>query len=351
LTAQYLNGQSDAFTIDAAFSDTATDPNTGISNANNLVNQGYPMINGALSSTVSIQVANNVTVPNEIVQCSPASTSPAITELDDNDYMWRTPPTDALQGQVMSAVAMDRLDASTTATLALNNDYGQLLAQEYTNAFEDAGGTVQAEVSFEAGQSSYTARLAEALGGQPDVLMIVGYPESGVQIFRDFYSDYSQEFTNILVPDGLKSSDLPGNVGNSMRNVWGTAPLSAGPGADLFETLYEEEYGNVPGTPFMGQSFDSSAVLCLANAAAGENSGPAIRDQMMNVANPGGETVTIENLAEGLQMAANGTDIDYQGASSAVDFDENGDMKAVTYELYRYEQGGLSRIDTIEYSA
>jgi len=352
LAANYMDEQSDTFSVEYQFEDTATDPNTGISGAEALVDADYPAIAGALSSTVTIQTANNVTVPNGVVQCSPASTSPAITDLEDNDYLFRTTPTDALQAEVMTQVGRERLEAETTATLSLNNDYGQGLADAYTSAWEEAGGTVQNQVSFEPGQGSYTSQLSSALQDQPDLLMIVGYPESGVQIFRDFYGDYSQDFCDIVVPDGLQSGSLPGNVGNSMRNVWGTAPTSTGPGRETFDQLYQDEYDADPSeNPFTGQSFDAVAVLALANAAAGENSGEAIRDQMRPVANEGGEEVTPENLAEGLEMAANGTEINYQGAASAIQFDDAGDIAAATYQLYRYQEGGFEVIDNIEYSA
>jgi len=352
LAAEYMDEESDAFGVEYQFEDTATDPNTGISGAEALVDADYPAIAGALSSTVTIQTANNVTVPNGVVQCSPASTSPEITDLDDNDYLYRTTPTDALQAEVMTQVGRERIEAETTATLSLNNDYGQGLDEAYASAWENSGGTVQNQVSFEPGQGSYTSQLSSALQDQPDLLMIVGYPESGVQIFRDFYGDYSQDFCDIIVPDGLQSGSLPGNVGNSMRNVWGTAPTSTGPGRETFDQLYQDAYDANPAeSPFTGQSFDAVATLALASAAAGENDGEAIRDQMRAVANDGGEEVTPENLAEGLEMAANGTEINYQGAASAIQFDDAGDIAAATYQLYRYQEGGFEVIENIDYSS
>lgn len=350
LVSTIINDADTDFSVDLQFEDTQTDPNAGISGAESLSSAGYPMINGALSSTVSIQVARNVSIPNEMVQCSPASTSPAITDLDDNDFVYRTTPHDALQSQVMAQVATENLGGSSTSYLALNNDYGQGLAQAYASAIQERDGEVVAEVSFEPGQSSYTSQLNQALSPDPDVLMIVGYPESGVQIFRDYYSDYSLDDYDILVPDGLKSTDLPGNVGHDMSNVWGTAPLSVGPGLDYFETQYADEYGSVSQVPFTAQSFDSSAVLCLANAAAGENSGPAVRDQMRNIANPDGTEVTPDQLGDALSMAANGENINYQGASGPIQFDDNGDIAAATYELFRYSADGLSRVEEITYS-
>ena len=346
LPFRLLEGETD-FTIDSQVEDTQTDPNAGQTAASSLVDAGYPAVTGAASSEVTIQVAENVFIPNNVLGCSPASTSPAITDLDDNNLIWRTPPTDALQGQVLAQIASDNIGASSAATLYVNNSYGQLLSESFASAY---GGTIQNQVSFPKGASSYSSQLSQALSDDPGAVIVIGYPESGVQLFRDYYSEYSGE-TPFLVTDGLRDSALPSDVGNAMSNVQGTAPLAAGPGKEFFTTEYQNEFDAEPGV-FTSQAFDATAVCLLANAAAGENSGPAIAEQMQAVANPGGEDVTPSTLADGLAMAAEGTEIQYMGASSAVDFDENGDLTAATYELFGFEEGGgIETIEEIAFSA
>jgi ABC-type branched-subunit amino acid transport system substrate-binding protein len=344
-----LEGETD-FELDVSVQDTQTNPNAGQSAAQTLRNAGYPAVTGAASSEVTIAVAKNVFIPAGIVGCSPASTSPAITDLQDNGLIWRTPPTDALQGQVLAQVATERLDASTAATMYVNNSYGQLLSQSFASAFKNVGGQMNQQVSFQKGASSYTSRISQALSDSPDILVLIGYPESGIQLLSDFYSDFDTDIP-ILVTDGLRSSSLPADVGNPMDNVTGTAPLAAGPGRDYFDTQFQNEYGEKPGV-FTAQAFDATAVCLLANARAGENSGPAIAGEMQAVANPGGEEVTPSTLADGLAMAAEGTEIQYKGASSAVDFDENGDLKAATYEYFGFQAGGgIETIDSIQFTA
>ncbi|MCD2202264.1 ABC transporter substrate-binding protein [Halobacterium sp. KA-6] len=344
-----LEGETD-FELDFSVQDTQTDPNAGQSAAQTLRNGGYPAVTGAASSEVTIAVAENVFIPSGMVGCSPASTSPAITDLEDNGLIFRTPPTDALQGQVLAQVAVEQHQASTAATMYVNNSYGQLLAESFNSAFQDQDGQVAQEVSFQKGQSSYTSRISQALNDNPDVIVVIGYPESGIQLFRDFYSDFDTDVP-ILVTDGMRSASLPADVGNPLDNVTGTAPLAAGPGRDYFDEQYQAEYGEEPGV-FTSQAFDATAVCLLANAAAGENSGAAIAQEMQNVANPGGEEVTPSTLAEGLEMAAEGTEIQYSGASSAVDFDENGDLKAATYEYFGFQEGGgIETLDEIQFSA
>jgi ABC-type branched-subunit amino acid transport system substrate-binding protein len=366
LPAVQLEGQTD-FTVETQVADTQTDPNAGQTAARNLVNAGFPAITGAASSEVTIQVARNILIPNNVLGCSPASTSPAITDLRDNDLVWRTTPTDRLQGQVLAQVARDRIQANTAATMYVNNSYGQLLSESFATAFRNADGAVQNQVSFQKGQSSYSAQLRQALQGNPDTMLVIGYPESGVQLFRDYYSDFGGDLP-ILVTDGLRERSLPSDVANAMSNVRGTAPLAAGPGQEFFTDLFREEYGNEPGV-FTAQAYDATAVCLLANAAAGENSGPAIAAQTRAVSNPAGgsestaggnetesgtadgaETFTPENLAGALEAAASGQSIDYQGASSRITFDENGDLRTATYELFGFRSGGgIRRIDTVQF--
>ncbi|MFB6143336.1 MAG: ABC transporter substrate-binding protein [Halorientalis sp.] len=352
LPASQLNATDLPVEIDTQVEDTQTNPTAGVSAAEALVNAGYPMVTGPASSGVNLQVTREVLIPSQVVGCSPSSTSPAVTDLQDNDYIFRTAPSDALQGQVLAQVATERENASTAATLYVNNSYGQSLSESFASAFENRGGTVQTQVSFEKEQPSYTSRLSSALSNDPDTLVVIGYPASGVQIFRDYYAEYPGDRT-VMVTDGLQSSSLPANVGNDMANVIGTAPLASGPQVDTFRSLYQDEYGRAPGV-FNAQAYDASAVMILANAAVGENNGTAVRDNMRPVANPDGQTVGPSNLPEAVEMVAQGTPVKYAGASSSVNFDEHGDMSAVTYEVWEFApdtESGFNQLDTIHFSA
>jgi ABC-type branched-subunit amino acid transport system substrate-binding protein len=57
---------------------------------------------------------------------------------------------------------------------------------------------------------------------------------------------------------------------------------------------------------------------------AKEETGTAIRDSLRSVANPPGEKVS--DLGEALKLIREGEEIDYQGASGDINFDENGDV-------------------------
>jgi len=347
MATSQVNDADNGITVDTQEEDTQTTVPDAISGANALVNAGYPMMVGGATS--NIEIGNQVFVPNEMVACSPSNTLPTLRTFDDDGFFYRTTPGDRYQGFAMAQAASEQLDGiETAATTYINDDYGQLLSQWFTDHFEQGfGGSVQQQVVHDPTESSYSSVLQTALQDDPDLFVAITYPQSGTQLFRDYYADFDTG-RPIMLTDGAKSPTLPDEVGQDMSNAIGTMPAADGPTYDAFVSQYEEEYGNAAAA-FTAQTYDASAVTLLANAAAGENSGPAVRDQMQNIANPGGTKVTIDNLAEGVEMAANGEEVQYVGASSAVDFDDEGDLQAGTYELWEFDdsESGINRLDLV----
>jgi len=338
LPVTQLQNEGVAYTLESRREDTETNPSVGVDRAEALATAGYPSITGAASSAVTIRVANEVLIPQDIVGISPASTSPDITDINGN-YLLRTCPTDALQGVALANLAYEERGIESVSTLYLNNDYGQGLNDAFVSSFQEAGGEVFAQQSFQKQQPSYSSVLSDVLSDAPDALLMIGYPASGTQLFRNFYErDDAQDYT-VLVTDGLQENDLPSNVDNPMENVVGTAAAATGPGRDTFDQLYQEEYGTEPGV-YNAQAYDATAVHILAQLRAGEVTGSAVSEEVRAVANPGGEVIGPGSLAEGLEMAANGTEIQYQGASSNVEFDENGDLSAAVFNVFEYSREG-----------
>ena len=101
-------------------------------------------IMGADCSGVTTAIANNVAVPNGVTMISPSATSPALTDIDDKGYFFRTAPSDARQGQVLAQVVMDR-GINEVAVTYTNNDYGKGLSDSFVNAFKAMGGSVTTE--------------------------------------------------------------------------------------------------------------------------------------------------------------------------------------------------------------
>ncbi|NIS61256.1 MAG: ABC transporter substrate-binding protein, partial [Proteobacteria bacterium] len=120
---------------------------------------------GALASGVTVPVAESVTCPSKILHISPASTSPLITVLPsdkDADVLFRTCPSDALQGVISGKLAVTF--SKTASVLYVNNPYGQGLALQFQKSYERRRGKVLAMIPHdEKAAESYTAELKRAL--------------------------------------------------------------------------------------------------------------------------------------------------------------------------------------------
>ena len=208
--------------VELVHRDSQTDPTAGIDAAKKLVELDKVVaIVGALSSGVTIPVATSVTIPSGIVQISPASTSPQITDLQDNDFVFRTCPSDALQGKVSGRLAKD-LGWQTVATIYVNNPYGSGLSKTFSQTLSEHGGKVVATVAYEEGRPSYRGELEQALKDKPQAIALFSYPENGVTIIRQALElGFTGKF---LLADGMKAPEVVQNVGAAV--IWGLWSLS-----------------------------------------------------------------------------------------------------------------------------
>ena len=330
-----------AVTISAR--DTQTNPQVGVDAARALVDiENVVAIVGALASGVSIPVVQSVTGPGGILQISAASTSPAITVLDDNDFMFRTTVSDAAQGVVLARLALEQ-GFDTASALYINNAYGEGLAEQFKETFEAEGGTVQELVPHEGVQPSYASELSRATDGSPDVLVAISYPESAEVYLREaLEGDYISTF---LFVDGTKSDDLNTAIGaENLEGTFGTAPGSALNAArSTFNEAYTAAFASNPPLPFMAETYDAVVLIALAAESAGSTTDSAkIRDALRAVANPPGEVVGpgVAGIKRALELIRDGQDVNYEGAGGSQDFDENGDVIS-TIEIWSIESGAI----------
>ena len=110
-------GLTDVSAEIVASEDDQTDAAPGVEAATKLVqSDGVQVIIGALASTVSLAVAESVTVPNQVVQISPASTSGLLTGVEDDGFLWRTPTPDNIQAELLTKLMGEEFGAERRST-------------------------------------------------------------------------------------------------------------------------------------------------------------------------------------------------------------------------------------------
>src|SRR5690606_35832607 len=128
-----------------------------------------------------------------------------------------------------------------------------------------------------------------------------------------------------------KSEDLISAIGaDPLEGMKGTAP-TAGPeteAARAWNAAYEAEHGALPTRPYVREAYDAVVAIALAAEKAGSNSGAAIRDALAEVGGPPGDVFIpgAEGVAAALEAVRDGEDINFEGAATSLDWDDNGDV-------------------------
>jgi branched-chain amino acid transport system substrate-binding protein len=298
--------RADSTCIDAAAATTAAE--------RLITGEGINAIMGADCSGVTGAILQNVAVPNGVVMISPSATSPGLSHKnnEDNGLFFRTAPSDARQGQVVSDILVEE-GINEIAISYVNNDYGKGLADAIEEAFTSAGGTVTINAAHEDQKADYSAEVGALAAAGGERLVVAGYVDGGGSGITRAAID-SGAFDTFHFVDGMVSDTLVEKFGSDIDGSTGDVPGTDSPGAAMFVELAGDSFN--PSGPFAPESYDAAALIMLAMQAAGSSSSGDFKDKVMEVANAPGEQIFPGELEKALKIIADGGDVDYVGASA-----------------------------------
>ncbi len=296
-------------------------------------------IMGADCSGVTGAILQNAARPNGIVMISPSATSPGLSTAEDDGLFFRTAPSDARQGVIMTEILQDR-GVNEVALTYTNNDYGKGLADAFQAAFEEAGGTVTIATAHEDGKADYSAEVGALASAGGEALVVAGYVDQGGSgIVRS--SIDTGAFDTFYFPDGMVGEKLNENFGAELNGSYGAYPGTDSEGAAKFVELAKAAGFDGTGA-FAPESYDAAALIMLAMQAANSMDSADFKDKVMDVANAPGEKIYPGELAKALELIKNGEDVDYEGAS-AVELIGPGES-AGNYQEIEFADGKYSTI-------
>lgn len=342
-------------TVELVTEDGASDDQGGVQAARKLIADGATCISGDYASTATVSVARSVTIPEGVLLISPASTADALSDLEDDGLFARTAPPDGLQGKALADRMEQELGGLQGKAInigARNDLYGTGFADSLEAELEARGATVPEKVVYDPEQPSYNSEAGQLTSGNPDNFVIIDFPETFAKLGPALARTGNWEPTQTFITDGLSSTDLTELLGpEETEGMLGTAPGAfSGDAPDSFDALYEKAPGPARNL-FDSTTFDDVILCYLAAVAAGSSEGDAMAEAIVDVTAPGGEKYTFEQLPQAIEALENGEDIDYEGASGPVDWDENGDLSRYIYDISEFKGGKLVKVDTVEVKA
>ena len=309
---------------------TCVDASAASNGADRLINsEGAIALVGGLCSGATIAAANNIAIPAGVPMISPASTSPALTDMDDNDLVFRTAPSDAYQG-VMLANLLTAKGISEIAITYVNNDYGKGFADALEASFT---GTVTANEAHEDSKADYRAELGSLASTGTETLVVLAYADgSGQTILRQAYE--SGDFTRYIGGDGMVGQSLIDAVGaDVLDGMIATKPGTPDvPGKDVFAKEMNA-LALDPNAVFAAQAYDAAFLLALAIEENGTTDKAGLSAALRKVASAPGEIILPGEWAKAKKLIAAGKDINFEGASGNHEFDANGDVPGLIVEM------------------
>ena len=277
-----------------------------------ITSDGVKGIMGADCSGVTGAILSNVALPNGMVMISPSATSPGLSTAEDNGLFFRTAPSDARQGVVMTEVLLEE-GINEVAVSYVNNDYGKGLADAFQAAYEAAGGTITINAAHEDLKADYSAEVGALAAAGGERLVVAGYVDGGGSGVVRAAID-SGAFDTFHFPDGMISAKLVENFGSDLDGSSGQVPGTNSDGAGIFAKLAGDSFDAT--SPFAAESYDAAALIMLAMQSAGSSDPSVYKDHVISVSNAPGLKVQPGQLGLALQALAAGVAVDYQGASA-----------------------------------
>jgi branched-chain amino acid transport system substrate-binding protein len=224
--------------------DDACDPKQAVAVANQLAGKGVNFVAGHFCSGSSIP-ASNVYAEEGMLQISPASTNPKLTERG-LDNVFRVCGRDDQQGLVAGNFLADRFKGKKIAVIHDKTAYGKGLADETRKTLKNRGVTPALEEAYTAGEKDYTALISKLKVNRIDVLYVGGYHTEAGLMARQMRD---QGMKTILVSgDALVTDEywsITGNAGEGTLMTFSPDPrknpIAAPLVAKFRKTGYEPE--------------------------------------------------------------------------------------------------------------
>ena len=331
--------------IEVFTEDTQTQPEAAVLAAKKLVEVNrVQAVLGTWSSGVTLAVMP-LTLKADVIQMN-CSGAPDISTQDDKDLVWRYQATNDRFGMAFAEICKKR-GFKRPATMAFNNASGLGNTNGFKKAWEAAGGQVVAHVTYEPKRSTYKTELQQILNAKPDVIVTGSYLPDTTIILREWYQAGGDN--KWVIPGWAANDQLIQALGKEVCEGLISVDSVSNEKAPSF-ARYDAEYKkamNQPGTNnvYAAMTWDMLIVLALAMEAAGPNATvQQINAKIRNIANAPGDAVY--GFEQGMKLLKAGKKINYEGASSRLEFDKFGDVSP-DFGVYIVEQGKLVRRDVV----
>jgi branched-chain amino acid transport system substrate-binding protein len=314
---------------------------TAVNEANRLLDGGVDAIIGPLTATSTREVLGPVTEAGAILVNS-SSAAASLAELPDSGRFFRTQPVDEFRARALAQVVL--LDGHRTVVLsALDGDtFSASLSEWFTDEFTQGGGQVLSATSHS--EEPEVDNLIDEVGaGEPDALVLIGFDEVATILDALVAAGLGPDIRATYASDAAFGSWLS----NAVLEPWSIrcmVGLVAPEVATLeFGDRLLEVNPDLGDTTFAAETYDAAIVVALAAVVADADDPVLIAEHVNDVTRVGTKCFSFSECRE---LVDNGVDIDFDGQSGPLEFDDNGEPTVAVTGVGELDANGQVRVLT-----
>ncbi len=326
--------------------DTATDPvQAGIAARRLVREHGVTAIVGPLYSLVATGFGDYVPADLRVPFVMPGGASPAISELRDDDFLFRTIISDTFIADELAKLAHDEGHDDEIVAVHWTDSWGRHLLDHFESHF--AGTVTKIAVTPHSSEEAAAAAEEAAASGIKALVMLTDVDDA-----KDFFrAAPADAFDYILLIQALRLTEVYEVNPELLEGAHGVDFIGkhVSEAEGHWEEQFTNEYGVAP-SYVQREPYDAAAVLMLAAEYAGVNDGVAIRDALRTVSNPPGDRypASRDGIRDALAAIRRGEDIDLDGEATSLDWDRNGDIVSAHIQIWRFREGEIEVIREFE---
>lgn len=321
--------------------DDQTQPQSGVLAAKKLIEANrVDAILGTWASSVSLAVAPLTNDAGIILMNTSGAPALSVPPANAKGLCYRYEATNDRYGRAFAETCV-REGFKRPATMAFNNASGVGNVEGFRKAWEAKGDKVVASVVYEPNQPSYRSELQKVLAADPDVIVMGSYLSDSTIILREWFQ--TGQPVRFVMPGFAANPDLAKALGpEAVEGVIAVSsiPNETGTAYAAFDAAYRKATGQ-PGAAnsYAAMTWDMVHVMALAIEAAQSVEPQAVNAKIRDIANPPGKKVFTYAQAK---AALKTGPIDFDGASSVLDFDKFGDASP-DFGVGVFSKGQLAR--------
>jgi branched-chain amino acid transport system substrate-binding protein len=294
--------------------DDSCDPKQAVTVANDLASRGVLFVAGHYCSSTSIP-ASDVYQQEGIVEISPASTNPTLTERGLSN-IFRTCGRDDQQGPAAAEFIAAHFADKRIAIVHDNQAYSKGLADATKAKLNELGIQEVLYDTITPGERDYSALVTKLKAAQVDILYYGGYHSEAGLIVRQMREQDMD--TRLIAGDALVTQEfwsITGPAGNGTMMSFSPDPRKNPEAVDVVKTFRDAGY-----EPEGYTLYTYATIQVFAQAVA----------NMKTIAAP----ALVTALHSGI----------FNTVLGPLSFDDKGDVKAPGYVFYEWQDGHYSEV-------